>query len=195
MHKAFKTIFKVLILSSFLMLPACKFIDFILGPPCTNCYSGDGSYDDDFGNIGNDVGDSQQDEIEHRDNPPRYDERNDRNGRSDDVARDREREARERERRERPPTQVQAAAMTLMGKYTIRAESAEILARHLLLSRTGDTHSIEALGIKKSDINAMIRGENPSASMLLKMAEVLKMELSEVHHLIQQIKTDIASQN
>ena len=183
MHTALRTILKASVLSTFLLLPACKFVDVVIGPPCDFCYSGgggsDGGYDDgsssDWGR-----------DDDRTPNPPRYRQ-------EPDPRRD-ERDARnrEREREHRPPTHLEMATMTVMKKYSLREDSAEILAQHFLEMRAGNTHSLEELGITQNDIEAMARGQNPSASVLLKMAEVLRMDLGEVHNLIQLMKADLA---
>jgi hypothetical protein len=186
----FKSLVKVAAFLSFLNLSACNFWDALLGPPCTYCSGSSGSDYESGGyesggyeSGGYDSGYSGRDDRER--NPPRYIEEP--NPRRDE----RDARNREKERGARPPTQLQMATANLMTKFSIRPISAKILAEHLLRARTGDMRSIESMGITQKELTAMAKGQNPSARVLIKMAEVLRMDLGEVHILIQEIKTEL----
>lgn len=85
---------------------------------------------------------------------------------------------------------ILSPAETVALKYDLTAEQAEILTAHLLPARQGDLSGLAALGFEKSDLEALMAGQNPSASTLMTLSQKLGLELSQAHELIQNIKAD-----
>lgn len=117
------------------------------------------------------IGDDSGSHHRHRRNPPRY---------------------RRGGRRWHSTTETVALSpsQTVALKYNLSADQADILTAHLLPAQKGDLSGLAALGFEKQDLQALVAGQNPSASTLMTLSEKLSLDMSEAHQLIQDIKAD-----
>jgi hypothetical protein len=85
---------------------------------------------------------------------------------------------------------VLTASQFVALKYSLEDQQAERLTAHLEPALKGDLSGLRALGFENSDLLAIMKGENPSASTLLTLADKLGVDLSEANRIIQLIKVD-----
>lgn len=127
------------------------------------------------------VGDSGRDHHHHRPPPPRH-----RRGRRWSVDTNFAAPSHSVENNLAALSPSQVVAM----KYGLSMAQADVLTAHLLPAREGDLSGLAKLGFEKADLQALMDGQNPSASTLSTLSQKLGLEISQAHDLIQNIKID-----
>lgn len=77
--------------------------------------------------------------------------------------------------------------------FGVTVEAGEKIMGALERAEQKDFSALTELGIQKADLEALARGENPSASTLVDLSRNLGLEFDQTHNVIQVMKRDLVN--